>query len=218
MKENIKINGNKLIDNYKNGAEKLYVLCDNINKKAMKWYALNIEFSEEEVELITEVQGIMEETNTIIKSVNEKRDLYDYINRGYAIFMYDCIQCDGKLKMDSFGYFEQGYKFNVYKCVKCGVKFEDRYPNTYEECVLFFNGFHQKYIDKINSPNISEEDRDYVKIEIRAMQIVRRKVLNLLVKMDKDSEPIIEEIKFIIRKNGELYSKVIKYKHHFDKN
>ncbi len=218
MNNNSKITENKLTDNYKSGAEKLYNLCNYINKKAMTWYDLQIEFSPEEVELIKEVQQTMEETNQIIKSVNENRVMYDFINRGYAIFMYDCKQCDGKVKIDSFAYFDQGYRYNVYKCVKCGVKFEDRYPNTYQECVPFFNGFHQKYIDELNTENKSEKDKNYIKLQIEAMEIVREQVLNLLEKMTKESEPIIENVNIIIRKNANLYTKFIKYKHHFDRN
>ena len=33
--------GKRVIDKYRDGASKLYDLCDFINKKAMNWYSLN---------------------------------------------------------------------------------------------------------------------------------------------------------------------------------
>ena len=210
--------GKRLIDSYRGGAEKLYELCDYINKKAMTWYGLNIEFSSEEVELIQKVQRVMEETDIIIKKVKEDEDLYEFLDLDYGVYMNDCLECEGKVKVSRHINGLDGYTYNIYKCVDCYTEFEEHQPNNYKECIIYFKQVYGIFDDSLSGENLSDKDIEIINNRIKAMEKKEKEIMDYYQKMSEVRESLTAEVLESIATNGELYKEFAKLKHYFDKN
>ena len=211
-------NGRRLIDSYRGGAEKLYELCNYINKKAMNWYALNIEFSPTEVELITKVQQTMEEMKEIAKLVAEDEDKYDCLDLGYEVYPTKCNDCGGETKVSQHKIIDYGFSCNIYKCIVCGQQFEEHQPNNYKDCVLYFPLVYAFFEEALLSDNITEETLNRVRQRSIEMHEKEKVMMAYIDKVSKEREPLKEEVMISIKSNGELYKELIKQKHYFDKN
>ena len=217
MKNISKFKGQKLIDKYRDGSEKLYALCDYINKKAMSWYTLNIKFSAEEVELINKVQLTMEHTITMRNMIAENEETYQDIDRGYEIHHLNCAECNGYVKVIYFVYCQQGFEYNVYKCEKCGVVYEDGLPNTLEQIKLYYENNYKERNEELMSNNIKEEDKISLRIELTESQATDKDITDKFEKLVQDRIDLKNIITADIKLNGELYKNFFKYKYYFNK-
>lgn len=213
-----KYKGQRIKDKFKGGVEKVYDLCDYINKKAMTWYALNIEYSANEVKLIKRVQQTMEEMKKILDEINKNEIHYDNFELGYNVYMHTCEECNGKVYVTRFKVTELGHNYNVYKCIDCGKEFEDDHPNTYEHYKEYFKFVYQKAAISLSSNIVSEEDKVIMREDLKNIHIMEEKIY-------KDEEALLNYHKLLkeyivttIEENGETYKELIKYKHHFDRN
>ncbi|MEI6821480.1 MAG: hypothetical protein WCL51_06065 [Bacteroidota bacterium] len=211
-------NGRRLIDSYRGGAEKLYELCDYINKKAMNWYALNIEFSPIEVELITKVQQAMDDMKDILKKVAEAEDKYDCLDLGYEVYPTKCNDCNGDVKVTRHLFCPQGYSYNIYKCIECGNLFEEHQPNNYKDCISYFVYYYQLFNDALASEIHNEKNKDRVRENLIKLKEKEKVMMAYFEKVLIEREPLKEAVMISIKANGEIYKELIKQKHHFDKN
>lgn len=214
-----KLNGKRIIDRYRGGSVKLYDLCDYINKKAMKWYSLNIEFSLSDVELIKRVQQLMEEMTEIRKDVNNDEDKYDYLDLDYEVYKHDCPNCKGKVKVSRFFVCDLGLNYNIYKCIKCNEEFKDDHPNTIKQSKIYFKDEIKDLNECILDVDFDEAIRETFKQDLLETLELEKKIMN--TNNDdilKEREVLKESVLNTINTNGENYKELIKYKHYFDRN
>jgi hypothetical protein len=209
--------GKRLIDLYRGGAIKLYELCDFINKKAMNWYALNIEFSPEEVELIEKVQRTMDQADVIIKKVKKDEDLYDFLDLDYGVYMNNCLECEGKVKVSRHIKGLDAYTCNIYKCVECNKEFEEHQPNMYEECLIYFKDAYSVFQDYLSTENLSDKELEMINERIKGMEVKEKEIMDHYQRMSEIREPLTAEVLESIATNGELYKEFTKLKYYFDK-
>jgi len=217
MKNISKFKGQKLVDKLRDGSEKLYALCEYINKKAMTWYTLNIEFSAEEVELINNVQRTMELTIIMRNIIAENEETYQDLDRGYEIHHLNCAECKGDVKVIYFVYCQQKFEYNVYKCVKCGVLYEDGLPNTLEQIKLYYENNYKERNEELMSKNIKEEDKISLGIELTESQAIDKDITDKFEKLVLDRIDLKNTITADIKLNGEIYKSIFKHKYHFNK-
>ena len=217
MKNISKCKGQKLIDKYRDGGEKLFALCDYINKKAMNWYTLNIEFTPEEVDLIKRVQQTMEDMTLIPKKVIENEDLYESLDLGYEIYMEDCDDCDGKVKVIGFATNGMRHEFNIYKCEVCGVETTEAFPNQNKHLKIHFKNFIDKMERAIKSDNLEIKKKiELIDHKCEYLKIVEKIIVNsdsTIETITRVKKSVLEEIET----NGNTYKDILKYKFHFDK-
>lgn len=208
--------GKRVIDKYRDGASKLYDLCDYINKKALLWYSLKIEFSLDEVELITRMQQTMEEMSDIAIDIAKNEIRYENLDLDYEIYCFNCPKCNGALRVIDFLYNGFGHEFNKYKCIECGKEFTDELPNDSR----LFERYFEIHIDKLNSIISSEfaKEKDVIKASgfLEKLMISQIKSKTIDKNVLKTNEMLKESVLTIIEKNGGLYKEFIKLKHHFD--
>jgi len=217
MKNISKCKGQRIIDRYRDGAEKLYALCESINKKAMLWYNLNIEFSADEVELIKRVQQTMEDMALIPNEVIKNEELYESLDLGYEMYTEDCADCDGKVKVIGFATNGMRHEFNIYKCEVCGGETTELFPNQNKHIKIHFKNF----IDNMDKAIKSETLELKKKIELIDHKCEYLKLVKMII---ENSECTVETIARVkksileeIETNGTTYKDILKYKYHFDK-
>ena len=213
-----KCKGQRLKDKYKGGAEKLYDLCDYINKKALLWYGLDIKFNEEEVNIITIAQQTLEDMKEIIKNVEEDEGPFDYLDLGYEVDMQLCDKCNGKVKVIEFHHDHMGFEYNVYKCENCDEKYYEEYPNNIIQFKLYNEYVYALLDNALLLEGATEESKlpliERKKIIQATEKEILEKVENLLAKRFALKEIVLASIKT----NGEIYKTLFKHKHHFDRN
>lgn len=218
MKHISKNKGQRLKDKYKDGAEKLYALCDYINKKAMTWYPLNIEFSAEEVELIKRVQQTMEDMTEIPKKIAADEDIYELLDLGYDILIENCEKCDGIVKVIDFATNGVGQEFNIYKCEDCGFENTESYPNQYEEIKIHFYSLIDILDKALKTDKIEHKKKKELndsKSELTELvEIILENSENTTIPIKAIRESVIAEIET----NGQTYKEFSLYKNHFDRN
>ena len=210
--------GQRLIDRYRGGAEKVYDLCDFINKKAMNWYALNIEFSPDEIEIINRVQQTMNDMIEIRKKVDEDEDSYDYLDLGYDIYINNCRKCNGKVKVIRFETDNFGYDFNVYKCLNCGEEIQEQHPNDPEDIKKFYTFMYEMLDVALSLEIANDKDKDPLRKQLIELQCDEKTTLVNRDDIYKARDILKESVLSAIEANGQIYKELIKYKYYFDRN
>jgi len=210
--------GQRLIDRYRGGAEKVYDLCDFINKKAMNWYALNIEFSPDEIEIITKVQQTMNDMIEIRKKVDEDEDSYDYLDLGYDIYINNCRKCNGKVKVIRFETDGFGYDFNVYKCLNCGEEIQEQHPNDPEHMKKFYAFMYEMLDVALLLEIANDKDKDPLRKQLKELQCDEKTTLVNRDDIYKARDILKEAVLSAIEANGQIYKELFKYKYYFDRN
>ncbi len=207
----------RILDKYRNGTKKLYDLCDAINKKAMNWYTLHIEFSAAEVDIITNIQLSIEETAEILKDIEANEDTFNDLDLGYDVFQFECEKCKGKLYVERITNSFTKYDYNKYKCTDCGASFFDEHPNNPKQIKEYYEECFKSIEATISLKSTKEE----AKINLRNVMIEHKEIQKTLETIDanliREREELKEMVLLSIGKNGEKYKEILKYKNYFDK-
>lgn len=210
--------GKRIKDRYKDGAIKLYDLCDYINKKAMNWYALKIDFNDEEVAIITKAQDTMLYLKDVIKKAEEDKDLLELLDLGYELYMHVCTECGGKVYVYGFATNHFNHNFNKYKCEECYKGYQDSHPNKPEDFNVYFEYYMKLANDLLVQENMKEAQITRLHEQIKEIGEVKNRIMNSTDEIKANRKLLLETVLETIEINGANYKELIKYKHHFDMN